>query len=245
MIAKLLLGFVVLMAGIVVALVAAYVPGRSAWWIAAGLSVWFGYVGLLGYFGVIQNATMRPPGVVLILIPILVFSAYFIVMVFRSDAGARLALAFPLWILLGLQAFRVVVELFLHQLWRAGIVPRMLTFSGANVDIYIGASAALIAWVSVRGRRGIKIALAWNGLGLLTLANVVVRSVLTTPGPLHRLHAEVPNRLLGAFPFLFIPGFCVPLALVLHLLALRAIISRLHAPTGSRSIPCSERSCGA
>ena len=117
------------------------------------------------------------------------------------------------------------------ELWIAGLVPRMLTFSGANVDIYIGASAALIAWISTRGRAGMKVAFAWNGLGLLALANVVVRSVLTAPGPLHRLHTEVPNRMLGTFPYLFIPGFFVPLAIVLHLLAIRAIVSRLHPHT--------------
>jgi len=33
--------------------------------------------------------------------------------------------------------------------------------------------------------------------------------------------------MLGTFPFLLIPGFFVPLAVVLHVLAIRAISSRL------------------
>jgi hypothetical protein len=99
----------------------------------------------------------------------------------------------------------------------------MLTFEGANVDIFIGASAPLIAWLGTRGRVGLRVALVWNVLGLLALANVVVRSILTAPGPLHLIHLEVPNQMLGTFPYLFIPAFFVPLAVVLHLLAIRAI----------------------
>jgi hypothetical protein len=41
-----------------------------------------------------------------------------------------------------------------------------------------------------------------NVLGLLSLANVVARAVLTAPGPLNLIHAEVPNRMIGTFPFM-------------------------------------------
>ena len=99
----------------------------------------------------------------------------------------------------------------------------MLTFAGANVEIYIGASAPVIAWLSMRGRWGQRLALLWNVLGLLSLANVLIRAVLTAPGPLNLIHAEVPNRMIGTFPFMFIPGFFVPLAVALRVLAIRSI----------------------
>jgi hypothetical protein len=231
-IATLFLGFVAIMAVIVVAVVARYLNGRIALGVLAGLSVWFIYAGLLGYSGVIKNTTMRPPGIVLLVVPVVLFLFLFLVMITGSTAGARLALTFPLWIILGAQSFRIGVELFLHQLWIDGLVPKMLTFAGANVDIYIGASAALIAWLSTRGRWGMRVALAWNVLGLLALANVVIRAMVTTPGPFNLIHTEVPNRMMGTFPFLFIPGFFVPLAVVLHLLAIRALLSRLHTGNG-------------
>jgi len=227
-IATLFLGFVAIMAVIVVALVAHYLNGRTALGVLAALSAWFIYAGLLGYSGVIRNTTVRSPGIVFLVVPVVVFLFLFLVMMAGSTAGARLALTFPLWIILGVQSFRIVVELFLHQLWIDGLVPKMLTFDGANVDIYIGASAALIAWLSTKGWWGMRVALAWNVLGLLALANVVIRAVLTAPGPLNLIHAEVPNRMMGTFPFLFIPGFFVPLAIVLHLLAIRALSTRLH-----------------
>jgi hypothetical protein len=224
MIATLFLGFVTLMAAIVVALSARYLNGRTAFAIAVGLFVWLIYVGLLGYFGVARNAAMRPPGIAFIFVPVLVLLVLSILGL-RTSAGARVALAFPLWIIVGTQSFRIVVELFLHQLWIDGLVPKMLTFAGANVDIYVGVSAPVIAWLSTRGRSGRKLALIWNVLGLLSLTNVVSRAVLTAPGPFNLVHAEVPNLLIGTFPFMFIPGFLVPLAAVLHLLALRAIAS--------------------
>jgi hypothetical protein len=218
----LFLGFVALMAALVVALSARYLKGPTAFAIGIGLFIWLIYVGLLGYLGVIGNATMRPPGIAFIFVPVVLLLLFFIVRV-RSTA----ALAFPLWIILGTQSFRIVVELFLHQLWIEGLIPRMLTFAGANADIYIGASAPLIAWLSTRGRFGLQPTLVWNVLGLFALANVVTRAVLTAPGPFNLVHAEVPNLMFGTFPFMFIPGFFVPLAIVLHVLAIRAISSRL------------------
>jgi hypothetical protein len=223
----LFLGFVAMMTAVVVALIARFLDGRAALRLLAGLAVWFLYTSLMSHFGVFGNTLMRPPGAAFLLVPVLLFLIVFIVMVVWSTAGARAALAFPLWVILGTQSFRIGVELFLHQLWIDGLVPKVLTFEGANVDIYIGASAALIAWVSTRGRLGIRLALAWNVLGLFALTNVVIRAVLTTPGPFNLIHAEVPNRMFGTFPFFLIPGFFVPLAIVLHVLAIRAISSRL------------------
>ena len=231
MTATLFLGFLAIVAALVVALVARYLSPRKALWLLAGLSVWFVYAGLLGYLGVIKSTTRRPPGILFLVVPVVLFLFSFLIMVVRSPAGARLALAFPLWIILGTQSIRIIVELFLHQLWIDGLVPKMLTFEGANVDIYVGASAPLIAWLSTTGRSGMRVALAWNVLGLLALTNVVIRAVLTAPGPFNLIHAEVPNRMMGTFPFLFIPGFFVPLAVVLHLLALRALVSRLRTST--------------
>jgi hypothetical protein len=221
MVATLFIGFLLLTAMAVVALTTRYLNGRTALRVLAGLVVWFVYVGLMGYCGVARNAAMRPPGIAFIVVPVLVF-----IVVFAFKLPSAAAQAFPLWIIMGAQTFRIGVELFLHRLWIDGLVPKMLTFEGANVDIFIGATAPLAAWLSTRGPRGMKLALGWNALGLLALTNVVTRAVLTAPGPLNVIHAEVPNLMVGTFPFLFIPGFFVPLAVVLHVLAIRGIITR-------------------
>ena len=222
----LFLGFLTVVAMAVLGLAGRYLPRGTAAGMGVGFPAWLLYVGLLGYFGVVRNASLRPPGIAFILVPMVFFIVLFVAW---SAGGRRIALAVPLWVLLGLQGYRIGVELFLHQLWLAGLAPKMLTFEGANVDILIGMSAPLIAWLSTRHRPRLKLALAWNVLGLLALANVAVRSALTAPGPLNLIHAEVPNLALGTFPFMFIPGFFAPLAVVLHVLAIRSLRSRLGA----------------
>jgi hypothetical protein len=224
MTAALFIGFLAAMAATVVFLIARYDSRRAGLRVLVGLLVWFVYVGLVSYLGVVRDSATPPPGMVFVFFPVVLFLIIFAI---RSFAGSGVS-SIPLWIILSLQSFRVIVELFLHQLWVEGLVPRMLTFSGANFDIYLGASAPVVAWLSMKGKMGLKAALMWNMLGLLVLANVVIRAVLTAPGPLNRLHAEVPNLMIGTFPYTFIPGFFVPLAVALHVLAIRACASRLH-----------------
>ncbi len=222
MTATLFLGFLAITVVVVVVITALYLPRRTTFGVLAGLSVWLLYVGLLGYFGVVRNAALRPPGAAFIFLPVFLFVFLFLV---RSSAGARVALAFPLWVVLGTQSFRVGVELFLHQLWIDGLAPRMLTYEGGNADILVGATAPLVAWLSTKGRLGIKLTFLWNVLGLLSLANVAFRALMTAPGMLNFIHAEISNVAIATFPFTYISGFFAPIALVLHVLAIRALRS--------------------
>lgn len=226
MVVALFLAFVAVMGAAVAGLSVRYLNARTSLAVTVGLFAWLAYVGLLGHSGVIGDPARRPPGIVYLFVPVVLGLAALVARV-RSAALTRLATAVPPAVTLGGQAFRVVVELFLHRLWTDGLIPRMLTYAGANVDLYIGASAPLAAWVATRGRTGARLALAWNAAGLLALANVVVRAVLTAPGPLNLIRAEVPNRLIATYPYTFIPGFFVPLAAVLHVLAIRALLVRL------------------
>jgi len=219
MTAQLFLGYLMLVAGAVVGLSFHYLSRRIAKRVVAGLVIWLSYVGALGYFGVLQNLSLRPPGIAYVLVPMFLFMGFALV---RSSAGLRVALALPLPLLVGGQSFRIGVELLLNQLWTDGVVPRMLTFEGANVDILIGASAPLAAWISTKGRTGMRWIFGWSVLGLLALANVAIRSAMTAPGPLNMLHTEVPNLAISTFPFFYIAGFFAPLAVALHILAIRA-----------------------
>jgi hypothetical protein len=149
----------------------------------------------------------------------------------RSSAGERFPLSIPLWIILAAQVFRVGVELFLHQLWLAGMAPRMITYAGGNWDILIGLTAPVVAYLYTQRRISERVVLAWNVLGLTTLANVALRALLTAPGALNFVHADIPNTAIGTFPFTYIPGFLAPLALVLHVLAIRALRARIRLQT--------------
>jgi len=208
-----------IVAGLVVGLVR-YLDGRRRWIALFILAAWLLYATWLGYSGVLASPSGTPPRPVLVLIPALLGAFYLAF----SNAGRDLALSIPVSLLIGVQAYRIVVELFIHQFWIAGLMPRMLTYEGANFDIVAGLSAPIVAWLFAKRRLSIRLALAWNVLGLLLLANIVARAILTTPA-VHALVTEVPNRALGTFPFTFIPGFMAPLALILHVLALRALLA--------------------
>jgi hypothetical protein len=221
---------VTVMAGAIVGVSFKFLRRSTAQRVLLVLSGWLVYVGVLGYFGVIGNVNMRPPGLSLVLLPVLLFVAWLA----WSDVGLRLAIAVPMGILLGLQTYRIAVELFLHQLYSEGIVPRMLTYEGANFDILIGLTAPLAAWAWTRGRAGKRFALIWNVVGLLALSNVVVRFVLTTPGPTHLIRTASVNLAASTFPYMYLPGFLAALALVLHVLGLRALIRR---PVSSTAVP--------
>ncbi len=187
--------------------------------VQVGVPLWLVYVGALSYFGVVASSVGHMPGIAFVVGPVLLF----LVGVLRSSRARSIGLWIPLWILIGLQAYRMVVELFLHQLWLDGLVPRMMTFAGSNFDIYIGATAPLVAWLCRRGRWGLRIALLWNGVGLVAISNVIIRAALTAPGPLNFLPTESPNLAMTLFPYTYLAGFLAPLAVTLHLLSLMVI----------------------
>ena len=184
------------------------------------IAAWLSYAGAMGYSGIVGDPTRMPPGIFLLLTPIIAFVA---IVLGRSPVGRNLAAIIPLSTIFALQTFRVGVELTLSSLHAEGLTPRLLTLAGGNVEILVGLSAPLIAFLATRGAGGQRIALAWNLVGLLSLLNVAARAVLTAPGPLNLIHAELPNVAMGMFPFSFIPSFMAPLAMMLHVLAFRAL----------------------
>jgi hypothetical protein len=206
-----------------------YLDNRRRKIALVALAAWVLYTGALGFSGMLANPTAVPPRVALILIPVLLG----VVFLARSDAGRDLALSIPLNLLVGAQMFRVIVELFIHQFWSVGLLPKMLTYEGANFDIIAGLSAPVVAWLIASGRLSNRLALAWNVFGLVLLANIAVRAILTTPA-LQALITEVPNRALGMFPFTFIPGLMAPLALTLHVVAIRALVAGIRTERAPR-----------
>lgn len=218
----LFLGYVVVVAALAGAAALRYLrgPGRR---VAVGILVlWLASAGALGYLGIARDQDLRPPGLVYLVAP----AVLLVLFLARSAAGGTLARSVPLAVLLGFQGFRVGVEAAIHALWQAGLAPHLLTLAGGNVEILVGATAPVAAWLSTRGRLGERLALAWNVLGGLSLLNVIARAMLTAPGSLHGIDAEVPNIGLGLFPYSFIPGFMAPFAMLLHVLAFRTFAAR-------------------
>jgi len=222
MTAILFLTFGLLVAAMVIGTSSRYLPVPTATRVSIGLFAWLLYVGAMSYSG----ATKNPAGAAFILAPVFLFVMFYLA---PSTSAGKIAMALPLWLPLAMQTFRIGVELLIHAMWRDGVVPKMLTYKGANVDILIGITAPFAAWLAMKRRPGATFALVWNILGLLALANIAIRFNLTTPGPMHFLQTEVPNRAISTFPYTYIPGFFAPLAVILHVLSIRALRPRLRS----------------
>jgi len=226
-VAPLFLLFTVLVAALVGLAIIHYLDERHRLPAFIGLATWLLYSGALGYSGILADTNRTPPGMMLIFGPIILFIVLFLL---RGGAVQAIAESLPIPLLIGAQSFRIIVELFIHRLGQEGLMPRMLTYEGANFDILAGLSAPIVAWLYGSGRRSGRLALAWNMLGLALLLNIITRAVLTAPGPLQLLMTEVPNRAGATFPFSFIPALMAPLALTLHVLAIRALWGKLRMP---------------
>jgi hypothetical protein len=211
-----------------VALTAAVVAGMltrvfrgGGYAVAVGLlGIWLAYAGAFSWFGLLRDPSAQPPGIVLMVGPVF---AVLILITAVLPPGRRLAAGLPLALLIGFQVFRVGVELTITELYFNGLGPRLLTLAGGNIELLIGLSAPIVAWITARSAAGGRIAFGWNLLGVFSLLNVAVRAVLSAPGRLNLIHAEVPNVAFGDFPFGLIPGFMAPLALSMHILAFRAL----------------------
>ena len=216
--AILFVAYLIAVAGAASIVVGARLPLRASLVTVAVLLGWLAYATLLGATGIVGRYDQVPPGMALLVVPV-VLTLLALTLTFP---GALLSRRIPLRLLLGFQFFRVGVELSLHHLWTIGLAPKLMTLGGGNVEILIAVTAPIAAWLSSRGWTGRRLAWAWNLAGLVSLANVITRATLSAPGPLHLIRAETPDFAILTYPFTFIPGFFAPLALALHILALRA-----------------------
>lgn len=183
-----------------------------------GIALWLGLTALLAARGVLADFSTLPPRMMLVLLPPLVCS---LVLTFHpklKESWQQL----PMTWLIGFQAFRLPVEIFLWLLAQEGVAPPQMTFEGRNGDILTGLSALLIAWLwqqQPKWRR--PLALSWNLAGMALLLNIVGVAILSMPTPFQML--QPANTFVTQWPFVWLPALLVPLAYTGHLLALRQL----------------------
>ena len=136
----------------------------------------------------------------------------------RSAVGRDLGRHLPLSALVGVQSFRVLVELLLHRGALDGLTPPQMTYAGWNFDVVTGLVALPLALTIERGLASRRAALAFNALGALLLLNVITIAVLSMPTPLRVFMNDPPNVWIAEAPFIALPTTLVPVALLGHLL---------------------------
>jgi D-alanyl-D-alanine-carboxypeptidase/D-alanyl-D-alanine-endopeptidase len=180
------------------------------------LLVWMGGTYVLAASGLLRFDT-RPPTFMLLVVALVIVS----VGVGVSRVGRRLAAGLPLWILVGSQAFRLPLELLMHEAYEAGLMPVQMSFSGLNYDILTGISAIVVALLVAIGRAGLRTVRAWNLLGVILLCNIVTVALLSTPTPLRVFHNPPPNTWVASAPYVWLPSVMVAFAIVGHIVVYR------------------------
>jgi hypothetical protein len=184
---------------------------------AVGIATWMAATWVLATRGTLAHwETVPSPFMVLALV-----MAGLAVALVVSPVGRQLA-TLPLWALVGLQGFRLPLELAMHTMAERGVMPPQMTYTGANFDIVTGASAFVVAALLLAGVGGRRLVAAWNILGFALLANIVGIAIVSTPtfgwfGP-DRL-----NTWVTGVPFVWLPAVLVQAALAGHLVIWRAL----------------------
>src|SRR2546430_6616781 len=152
-------------------------------------SVWLAVTGVLGYTAKMHDFS-RQPSRIMALIALSVVGVYF----GSYFAAARKLIESPglAW-LIGLQVFRVAVEIFLDLGYRAGFVPVQMTLEGRNWDVLTGLTALPMAWLVAEQKEPRLVVYAWDAMGLALVVYVMAVAALSMPTPPRHFQNDPPN----------------------------------------------------
>jgi hypothetical protein len=139
--------------------------------------------------GALRHWDSTPPPFGLLVVAIVVSA---IVLAF-SPFGRRLAQFVPLWALVAVQAFRLPLEVAMHELYKRGVMPEQMTYTGRNFDI-----------------------------GLALLVNVVTIAMISTP-VFRYFGDDHVTVFVTCTPYVWLPVVMVLAALAGHLLIFSAL----------------------
>ena len=173
---------------------------------------WQVVIGLLSFFEVFKEKPLLFPLAIIAttLLSILVFKIISI-----KELNTRY--------LIGIHIVRIPVELCLYQLFIAGKIPEIMTFTGWNFDILIGLSAVVILTYQLVKKKNLarQFFVLWNVIGLLFLSVIVIIAILSSPLPIQQFAFEQPNIALLEFPYSFLPTCIVPIVFISHFLLIK------------------------
>lgn len=199
------------------------VSGRQAIRVLVGSLLWLVVLATLAYNHIFQHLDARPPGFILITGP-----PFLLILGLLMTAKGRAWMAhLPLSVLTLLHTVRVPVELTLYGLYVYEQVPQLMTFEGRNYDILAGLTAPIMAYLIFQRRQlSAEWLLVWNVLALGLVLNIVVHAVLSLPLPFQQMAFEQPNVGLFKAPYVWLPGFIVPVVLFAHAVAIQRLVNQ-------------------
>jgi hypothetical protein len=184
------------------------------------LLFWLIFLHRISEMHILDRWENMPPRMMIVVLPPLIFTLIFTF----SKKIIPLLKATPVHWLIYIQSFRIIMEIILWKLYKEGVIPVQMTFEGRNFDVLIGLSAIPIAYFFQKGKISNKAVILWNIIGLLFLMNVVVTALLSTPLPIRVFMNNPPVTMVAYYPFVWLPGFVVPVAYSMHLFSIRQLL---------------------
>lgn len=172
--------------------------------------------------GILANFKVFPPPMAIMIVGLVVIS--FIIGL--SSFGKEIALGLSFSSLVGLQIFRLPLELIMHHASNLGIMPPQLSFSGFNFDIITGTGALIIfALIKIKKETPLKLIWLWNIWGSYCLIAIIVIAITTSP--MMRLFGDDLKNLntwVLYFPYIWLPVVLVTIAISSHIIIWRKLL---------------------
>jgi hypothetical protein len=173
--------------------------------------------------GTLQRFDLRPPPMAIMIAAVFTLG----LTIGLSPYGRWVAASVPLRTLVGLQSFRLPLELVMHRAATLGIMPPELSYSGYNLDILTG-TGALLLWIVMRA--GVQppswVVWVWNLWGCWCL--IAIAAIAITTSPLVRLFGDDPrhvNTWVLFFPYVWLPAVLVTIAVAGHVVITRRLLA--------------------
>lgn len=196
----------------------------SLWWLVAIMGGWTVVTGLMASSRMLSEFTSFPPW-----IPILVLvQLAFVFWLGWFARSSELLAGIPQYILVGLQSFRIPVELLLATLGTRKLLAIEMTYYGRNFDVLEGVTAVILAvWLKRSGEQPLRhVVLLWNLMGLSLVTVVLIHGLFSVPYPSQLLHLSVPTFIIAYFPAIWLLTVLVPVAYLLHLVSIKRCLAK-------------------
>lgn len=209
----------------VIPLLQSTVPFRGKLSFAISVVLWLGALTVLSMSGLLDDFSAMPPRMAVVFLPPFIFA----ILITWSMRFLPWRQGLPVHFLIGLQSFRIVMEIILWMLYHERRIPVQMTFEGRNFDILAGLTAPVVAYLYKTGKIGRSLAIVWNIGGLLLLVNIVGTAILSMPTPFRLFENEPANTIVAHWPFIWLPGFVVPVAYTAHFFCLKRLMQDKHS----------------
>lgn len=190
------------------------IGSRYARRVAFGLALWLVLSSAPTASGLIQRSPI--PWLPLFIATVALAGAAFGL----SRVGAAFS-HLPLSWLIAFHAFRLPLELILHQWAIEGTIPETMTWSGSNWDVLTG----LLAIPAAMFAKHRAIAWGFNVIGGALLVNVMRVAIMSSPLPFS-WQVEPQLRLAFYLPYAWIASVCVAGAIAGHVVLTKALVRK-------------------